>query len=74
MISPLKVAAEAEAKRFCGNCWTFKQGKHLKMVLTGPSGRRGTVVISKSPSCPFASKKVARDVRHVMRGIGYAVQ
>lgn len=73
MISPLQTAAEQEAIKHCPHCWTWESGKHFKMRLNGPHGELGTVVVSKSPSCPFAQKKVARDVRHTMRRIGYAM-
>lgn len=73
VISPLQRAAELEAMKHGCTDYEFKVGKHLKMELHGLHGEKGTVVMSKTPSCPFAEKKVARNVRHMLKRIGYAL-
>lgn len=76
MFSPLRdmknaIVRELEKAR-CSNFEFVMGGKHPKIIVRGPAGVR-TIPFSGSPSCSFAPKKVARNVRHALREIGYAL-
>lgn len=73
MFSPLREMREAivyELERaHCSDYEFVMGGKHPKIILRGPGGQR-TIAFSASPSCQFAPKKVARNVRHALKEIG----
>lgn len=74
MILALKKLIEAaEEECLSAGCTTYSHGmggKHFKFRIKRLDKSR-LVTISSSPSCPFVEKKVRRNVRHVLKELGY---
>lgn len=69
----VKDAIVRELERFHCSDYAFAMGgKHPKIVLRRGTLQR-TIVFSGSPSCPFAPKKIARNVSHALKELGYAI-